>query len=81
MKAMKFRERSVEELETEEMNLKEKIFKLRFQLASGHSENPMRIRQSRRDLARVKTILKEKRRGSVPSGPDEGRGSGIGPDG
>ena len=67
MKAMKCRERSVAEHETEEMNLKEKIFTLRFQLASGQSENPMRIRQARRDLARVKTILNEKRRGSVPS--------------
>ena len=62
MKASKFREHSVAELEQEESKLKEQIFKLRFQFAIGQADNPMKIRLARKDLARVKTILNQKRR-------------------
>ncbi|MFQ5991604.1 MAG: 50S ribosomal protein L29 [Nitrospiraceae bacterium] len=47
------------ELAEKVQQLKQELFNLRFQLATGRIENPMRIRQSRRDLARVKTILRE----------------------
>ena len=62
MKPGKLRDRNVDELVLEEARLKEQLFKLRFQVAIGQAENPMRIRMARKDLARVKTILNEKRR-------------------
>lgn len=49
-----------EELAEKEQQLSQELFNLRFQLATGRIENPMKIRQTRRDLARVKTILTEK---------------------
>lgn len=48
------------ELTEKARQLKQELFNLRFQLATGRIENPMRIRQARRDLARVKTVLREK---------------------
>ena len=62
MKPGKIRDRSIEELELEEAKLKEQLFKLRFQVVIGQAENPLKIRTTRKDLARVKTILNEKRR-------------------
>ena len=62
MRASKIREQSLEELENEEMRLKEQIFRLRFQFAIGQADNPMKLQSVRKDLARVKTILNEKRR-------------------
>jgi large subunit ribosomal protein L29 len=53
------------ELVEKERQFKQELFNLRFQLATGRIENPMRIRQTRRDLARVKTIRREK---VLPSG-------------
>jgi large subunit ribosomal protein L29 len=73
MRASKFREQSVEELRDEERKLKEQIFKLRFQLAIGQAENPMRLMAARKDLARVKTILGEKRR-AASGAAAEGKG-------
>ena len=40
--------------------LKQELFNLRFQRATGRIENLMRIRQTRRDIARIKTIMREK---------------------
>ncbi|MDN5293882.1 MAG: large subunit ribosomal protein [Eubacteriales bacterium] len=60
MKADKIRELSTEELRKKEHDLKDELFKLRFQAATGHLENPMRIREIKRDIARVKTILRER---------------------
>ena len=57
------------ELQEKERQLKQEIFNLRFQLATGRIENPMKIRQTRRDLARVKTVLTQKMTAS------KGRGS------
>lgn len=48
------------ELADKERQLMQELFNLRFQLATSRIENPMRIRQTRRDLARVKTIRREK---------------------
>ncbi|HEU5180616.1 MAG TPA: 50S ribosomal protein L29 [Candidatus Polarisedimenticolia bacterium] len=60
MKASALREKSVEELRKDEEDLTTQIFKLNFQKSTGQAESPLRIRGVRRDLARVKTILREK---------------------
>ncbi len=67
MKASQFREMSAEDLEAEAVSLSEQLFKLRFQLATGQLENVMKFRGVRKDLARVKTVLTEKRRASTES--------------
>ena len=48
------------ELTEKEKQLKQEMFNLRFQLVTGRIENPMKIRQTRRDLARVKTAISQK---------------------
>ena len=60
MNASKLREMSLEDLESEDQALSEQIFRLRFQKATGQLENRTKIRQIRRDLARVKTIMAER---------------------
>ncbi len=67
MKARQFREMSVEDLAAEAENLSEQVFKLRFQSATGQLENVMKVRGVRKALARVKTVLNEKRRASAES--------------
>mgnify|MGYP000324484123 FL=1 len=62
MKADALREMTVEELASKILELKEELFNLRFQLATGQLENPVRLRHVRRDIARCKTILNEKER-------------------
>ena len=62
MKAPDLRARSVDELTEEVDTLGKEIFNLRFQRASGQLENTARVRQVRRDIARIKTILGERRR-------------------
>lgn len=54
------RESSVEELEKKALDLKNELFNLRFQLATGQLENPMRIREVKKSIAQIKTILREK---------------------
>jgi large subunit ribosomal protein L29 len=56
------REKSVDELHTRERELTEQLFKLRFQRATGRVENPSKMRQVRREIARIKTLLSEKSR-------------------
>jgi len=63
MKTEKLAELSVEELRREEEALKEQIFRTRFQLQTGNVENPSRLPLARRDLARVKTLLRERELG------------------
>ena len=60
MKAASWRERSVSELREEVNELKEQLFRLRFKKATGQLENPHKIQQVRKDLARVRTVLTEK---------------------
>ncbi len=60
MKAAQLREKGDSDLQTRERELGEQLFKLRFQRSTGASENPMKIREVRREIARIKTILKEK---------------------
>ncbi len=60
MKAKELRELSVAELEKKVSELNQELFNLRFQLHTGHLENTARIGQVRKDIARTKTILREK---------------------
>lgn len=53
------RQSSSQDLKTELGSLKEELFNLRFQLATGQLENPMRIRQVKKSIAQIKTILRE----------------------
>jgi large subunit ribosomal protein L29 len=62
MKARELREKSIEELHNPESELREQLFKLRFQKATGQIENPVKIRLVRKDIARVQTILAERLR-------------------
>lgn len=59
-KPSEFRKLTVEELKQEEANLRKELFNLRFQKVTGEIENPMRIRQTRKDIARVLTVITEK---------------------
>ena len=61
-KASDLRTRSHDELSEQADNLGKEIFNLRFQRASGQLENTARVRQVRREIARIKTILGERRR-------------------
>ncbi|MFC4765941.1 50S ribosomal protein L29 [Effusibacillus consociatus] len=63
MKANDLRDLSTAEIEHKVNSLKEELFNLRFQLATGQLENPMRIREVRKDIARAKTILRERELG------------------
>jgi len=71
VKATLLREKSVDELKTQEMTLREQIFKLRFQKATGQAESPQKIRLVRKELARVLTVIHEKTGGASP--PSTGR--------
>ncbi len=59
MKACEIRNLSVQELNEKLSDLKSELFNLRFQLAINQLENPMRISAVKKDIARVKTILRE----------------------
>ncbi len=64
MKPRELRDLSVDELANKEREFKEEEFKLRFKHATGQLEKTARLRQLRRDIARVKTIMSEKERSS-----------------
>jgi large subunit ribosomal protein L29 len=61
-RASDLRTRSDDELSEQVDNLGKEIFNLRFQRASGQLENTARVRQVRREIARIKTILGQRRR-------------------
>lgn len=61
MKASELRDLGIDELTRKVAELNQELFNLRFQLHTGHLENSARIPQVRRDIARVSTILREKR--------------------
>jgi large subunit ribosomal protein L29 len=56
-----FRELSAEELRSKERELDDQLFRLRIQKSMGQLDAPLKVRAVRRDLARVKTLLNEKR--------------------
>lgn len=62
MTATELRDKSVDELNARERDLNEQLFKLRFQRATGRIENPNKIREVKREIARIKTLLNERSR-------------------
>ena len=60
MELKKMREMTAVELNTELANMKKGLFNLRFQYVTGQLENPVKMRELKRNIARVKTILREK---------------------
>nr|WP_320048449.1 50S ribosomal protein L29 [uncultured Desulfuromonas sp.] len=60
MKAKELQGFSVEELEKKSLELSQELFNLKFQLHTGHLENTAKIPQVRKDIARVKTVLRQK---------------------
>ena len=60
MKTNELRDLSVEELQTKENELKAELFNLRFQNATNQLDNPMRIVEVKKTIARVKTVLNER---------------------
>ena len=60
MKVKVLRDLSTAELEKKVVDLKEELFNLRFQMATGQLENPMKIKEIRIDIAKAKTILRER---------------------
>ena len=60
MKVEEIRELGVDELRTREKDLDDQLFRLRIQKSMGQLEAPAKVRDVRKDLARIKTILREK---------------------
>ncbi|MFK7902794.1 MAG: 50S ribosomal protein L29 [Nitratireductor sp.] len=60
MKASEVRAKTIDELKDELVSLKKEQFNLRFQQATGQLENTVRMRQVRRDIARIQTVAAEK---------------------
>jgi large subunit ribosomal protein L29 len=58
-RAEKFREMNPNELEVQQRELAEQIFRLRFQLSTGQAEGLKKLREAKRELARIKTLLRE----------------------
>ena len=60
MELKKIREMSEQELNAELNKMKKELFNLRFQHVTGQLENPVKMRELKKDIARVKTIIREK---------------------
>lgn len=63
MKAKEVRDMTMDELKVKLTNLKEELFNLRFQIATGQLENSMRLRDVRHSIARIRTIMRERELG------------------
>lgn len=63
MKVKEVRQLSEVELDSKLLELKAELFNLRFQLATGQLDNPLKIKTVRKDIARVKTIIRERELG------------------
>jgi large subunit ribosomal protein L29 len=59
VKAKELKELTSDELQTKLTSLKEELFNLRFQIATGQLDNPMRIRDVRKNIARILTVIRE----------------------
>ena len=64
MKTPDIRAMTVDQIDDEVLKLKKEQFNLRFQRATGQLENTTRVREVRRDIARLKTVAKNKRSGA-----------------
>lgn len=65
VRTKEIRDLSAEELDAQLKNSKQELFNLRFQLVTGQLDNPMRIRDVKRTIARIKTIMREREMGGV----------------
>lgn len=63
MKAKDFRDLSVDELQKREIDIREELFNLRYQHSTHQLENSSRLNLLKKDIARIKTIIKEKQNG------------------
>ena len=72
MKVADIRAMSLDQMDDEVLKLKKERFNLRFQKATGQLENTARVRQVRRDVARLKTIAAQKRAGEAPKAEAKG---------
>ncbi len=72
---VKFREMDANELGIREHELGEQIFRLRFQLTTGQAESVKKLREARRDLARVKTLQRAQELGIRVAAPENASGS------
>jgi large subunit ribosomal protein L29 len=68
MKAQQYRDLSLAELERQEADARERMFKLRFQISMGQAEGIRKYRATRKDLARILTVAGEKRRDAAAAG-------------
>lgn len=59
MKTKEIRDLSASELETKLTSLKEELFNIRFQMATGQCENPLKVRDIKKSIARIKTIQRQ----------------------
>ncbi|MBR5429479.1 MAG: 50S ribosomal protein L29 [Firmicutes bacterium] len=59
MKAKELRDLTYEELLKKESDLQEELFNLRFRLATGQLDNPMELKSVKKDMARVKTVIRQ----------------------
>lgn len=75
MKTSEIRELSDKERLDKTRDFQEEMFNLKFQLATGKIENPSRLRTLRRDIARIKTVVKELRAGKAEKEAAAGKGS------
>jgi large subunit ribosomal protein L29 len=71
----KFREMDANELAIQEHELGEQIFRLRFQLTTGQAESVKKLREARKDLARVKTLARQQELGVATAAPDRESGA------
>ncbi len=60
MKVSEMRDKTQEELQKELTELKSELFKLRFQLVTNQLENPMKLKDVKKSIARVKTVMRER---------------------
>ena len=67
MKTEDVRAKSEDELKQQLLDLRKEAFNLRFQRVSGQLENTARVREVRRDIGRIKTIMNERRRTAAPA--------------
>ena len=76
MKAAEFRNMTLDQLDDQIVTLKKEQFNLRFQKASGQLENTSRVRQIRRDIARVQTVQQAKSTGQSVAKPAAKKAAG-----
>ncbi len=69
----RFRQMGDQELESREVDLRDQLFRLRFQMSMGQSESIKKLRQLRKDIARVKTLVRERARQAAASSASRGR--------